>query len=61
MSHLTWIELESLRHLIGDSSIKAAKYQTYAQTCNDSQLKNHFNSSQQMASQSLQTLKQFLS
>ncbi|KUO51961.1 MAG: hypothetical protein APF76_06930 [Desulfitibacter sp. BRH_c19] len=60
MSHISNIELENLRHFIGDLTLKAAKCQTYAQQCNDPQLRNYFNSSAQMESHALQTLKQFL-
>ena len=60
MSHISNMELETLRHFIGDLTLKTAKCQTYAQQCNDPQLKNFFNTSAQMDSHALQTFKQFL-
>jgi hypothetical protein len=60
MSHISNLELENLRHFMGDLTLKVAKCQTYAQQCNDPQLKNYFNSSAQMTQHSIQTLRQFL-
>lgn len=60
MSHISNMELETLRHFIGDLTTRVAKCQTYAQQCNDPQLKNVFNSSAQTEAHALQTLKQFL-
>jgi len=60
MSHISNLELDTLRHFIGDLTVRSAKCQSYAQQCNDPQLKNFFSSSAQTEAHALQNLKQFL-
>ncbi|BAS27890.1 hypothetical protein [Limnochorda pilosa] len=42
MAHVTAIELQSLRHLLGEETLGMAKLGTYAQNCQDPQLKSQF-------------------
>lgn len=61
MVQLNQMELQSLRHLLGDETLAVAKYKTYAQNCTDPQLKSHFQKMAQEADQSCRQLIQFLS
>ncbi len=60
MANLNQMELQNLRHLIGDEQLSATKCGTYAQQTQDPQLKNFFNKSAQQAQQNAQKLEQFL-
>jgi hypothetical protein len=42
LTQLSQIELQNLRHLIGDHETVANKLEAYAQNCNDAQLKQLF-------------------
>ena len=61
MAQLTQMELQNLKHLIGDETLAAVKYNTYAQSCSDQQLKSHFQKAAMAAQQNCQQLMQFLS
>lgn len=61
MAQLNQMELQNLRHLLGDETLAATKYKTYAQSCSDPQLKSHFQKMAQEADQNCQKLIQFLS
>ena len=53
-------ELENLRHLIGAHDTGAQKLETYAQQCQDPEIKQMFQQSAQRARQTKQQLMQFL-
>ncbi|WP_044893254.1 hypothetical protein [Bacillus alveayuensis] len=57
---LTHLELENLRHLIGDHGTVANKLDAYAQACQDPQLKQIFQRDAQQARASQQKLMGFL-
>ncbi len=61
MSQLNQIELQNLRHLIGAHDTACEKMKTYAQQCNDPQVKQYFEKSAQDAQQTKQQLMSFLS
>lgn len=54
------MELQNLRHLIGSHDTSMQKMQTYAQQCQDPQLKQYFEKSAQDAQQTKQKLMSFL-
>lgn len=60
MSHLTNVELDGLRHLIGSCSVKAKKFRAYSQQCRNADLKNWCDREAGMAEQSRQQLLSFL-
>ncbi len=60
MSQLNHMELQNLRHLIGSHDTSMQKMQTYAQQCQDPQLKQYFEKSAQDAQQTKQKLMSFL-
>ena len=60
MSQLTQVELQNLRHLIGSHDTAYQKMQTYAQQCDDAQVKAYFEKSAQDAQQTKQQLMGFL-
>ncbi|MFA9380347.1 MAG: spore coat protein [Acetanaerobacterium sp.] len=60
MSQLNHIELQNLRHLIGSHDTATEKMQTYAQQCQDPQVKQYFQQSAQDAQQTKQKLMSFL-
>ena len=60
MSQINHMELENLRHLIGGHDTAARKLQTYAQQCNDSELRQMFQQSAQSAQSTRQKLMSFL-
>ncbi|MPM97721.1 hypothetical protein SDC9_144898 [bioreactor metagenome] len=61
MSQLNQLELQNLRHLIGAHETAYQKMQTYAQQCNDQQVKSYFEKSAQDAQKTKQQLMSFLS
>ncbi len=60
MANLTQMELQSLRHLIGDEQLCATKCRSYAQAAIDPQLKQYFETTAKQAQQNVQKLQQFL-
>jgi len=56
MHRLTEQEVQRLRELITRKDLEAQKYRTYAQQCQDPQLRNHFDQVAQQADQARQTL-----
>ncbi|MDF2567931.1 MAG: hypothetical protein K0R90_1387 [Oscillospiraceae bacterium] len=60
MSQLNHQELQSLRHLIGAHDTACEKLQTYAQQCQDPQVKMYFEKSTQDAQKTKQQLMSFL-
>jgi len=60
MQNLTELELETLRSLIGGHSLVANKLDTYAQECNDPQLKQILQQDAQAARATQQKLMSFL-
>ncbi len=59
-SQLTQLELSNLRHLIGGHGTIANKLDTYAQSCQDPQLKDMLQRDAQQARSSQQKLMGFL-
>lgn len=60
MSHLTNVELDSLRHLIGCHELGAKKLGAYAQTAQDSQLKTWCQRQAEECNRAKQELMSFL-
>ena len=60
MSQLNKLELQNLRHLIGSHETAFQKMQTYAQQCNDPQVRSYFEKSAQDAQKTKQQLLSFL-
>lgn len=60
MANLTEMELQELRHLVGEELLAQSKDQFYAQSCNDAQLKAQFQKGAQQHQQNAQKLMQFL-
>jgi len=60
MTQLTELELQNLRHLIGQHETVANKMDQYAQQATDSQFKQYFEQSSQEAKQTKQRLLSFL-
>ena len=60
MTHLNQMELQNLRHLIGDEQRCASKCQAYAQITQDQQLQQFLQREAQMAQSNAQKLIQFL-
>jgi len=56
MQGLTEQEVQKLRELITRQDVEAQKYRTYAQQCQDPQLRDHFSQVAQQADQRRQTL-----
>lgn len=61
MSQLTQMELETLRHLIGEEQLAMTKYRAYSESCQDTSLKNQFQQLARTAEQDYQSLMNFLS
>lgn len=57
---LSEMELQQLRHLIGAHETAFAKMSTYAQQCQDPQVRQYFQKSAQGAQQTKQQLMSFL-
>jgi hypothetical protein len=60
MSQLNQIELQNLRHLIGEHETAFQKMQTYAEQATDPQVKAYFQKSAQDAQNTKQQLMSFL-
>ena len=60
MANLSQVELQHLRHLIGAQDTSYQKFNTYAQSTNDPQVKQLFMKSAQDALNTKQTLMSFL-
>jgi hypothetical protein len=60
LTQLTQMELQNLRHVIGAHETIANKLDAYAQSCNDTQLKQIFQQDAVAARQSKQKLMTFL-
>ncbi|MBO9130830.1 hypothetical protein [Bacillus sp. 165] len=60
MQHLTELELENLRHLIGGHETVANKLDQYAQACSDPMLKQMLQQDARAARNTKQTLMSFL-
>lgn len=60
MAHVTSLELQSLRHLLGEESLSLAKLSTYTQHCQDPQLKAQFQKLLDECQQGSQKLMQML-
>nr|WP_144925621.1 hypothetical protein [Paenibacillus bovis] len=60
MDNLTELEVENLRHLIGAHGLVTKKLETYAQSCQDPELKNILQRDAQAAKQAQQHLMTFL-
>ena len=56
MPHLTDMEVQRLRELITRQDMEAQKYRTYAQQCQDPQLRNYLDQASQQADQARQVL-----
>ncbi|WP_324717989.1 hypothetical protein U7230_06900 [Carboxydochorda subterranea] len=41
MAHLTMMELDTLRHFIGEERLAVEKLNLYVQNCRDPELRNH--------------------
>lgn len=60
MAHLTQVELQNLRHLIGTQDTSYQKLTNYANTCVDPQIKQLFMKSAQDSLNTKQKLMSFL-
>ncbi|HCW51003.1 MAG TPA: hypothetical protein DGR79_02900 [Clostridiales bacterium] len=60
MTHLTYLELESLRHLIGECEVKARKLEAYAGQAESPELRSFCRQHADSANRSRQTLQSFL-
>lgn len=60
MPHVTEIELDSLRHLIGECELKAKKLGEYARDARDTELRNWCQQGADTARKSKDTLMGFL-
>ena len=60
MTQLNQMELQNLRHLIGEHETSYKKLSTYAQQCTDPQIKQLFQKSAQDAQNTKQRLMSFL-
>ncbi len=60
MHQLNQMELQNLRHFIGSHETAAQKLNTYAQQCQDPQIKQLFQQSAQSAENTRQRLLSFL-
>lgn len=60
MTQINQMELQSIRHLIGEHETAYQKLSTYAQRCTDPQIKQLFQQSAQDAQNSKQRLMTFL-
>lgn len=60
MAQLNQLELQNLRHLIGGHQTISVKLNTYAQQCQDPQIKQLFQQASTAASQTAQQLMGFL-
>ncbi len=60
MPHLNQLELQNLRELIGSHQMMVSKLNTYAQQCQDPQVKQLFEQSAQSAQTTTQKLMGFL-
>lgn len=59
--NLNQMELQNLRHFIGEVELSARKYDFYAQQCSNPQIKSYFQQAAQKSQQSLQQLTNYLS
>lgn len=60
MANLSEIELQHVRHLLQFGEADADKFQTYAQSSQDENVKQFFEKSAQSCNQNKQTILQFL-
>lgn len=60
MTQINQMELQNLRHLIGGHQMMVAKLNTYAQQCQDPQVKQVFQQSAKSAENTAQKLMSFL-
>lgn len=60
VAQLNQMELQNLRHLIGGHQMIASKLNTYAQQCQNQQIKQMFQQGAQSAQQNAQKLMNFL-
>ncbi|MBA1334288.1 MAG: Uncharacterized protein HPY66_1997 [Firmicutes bacterium] len=60
MAHLNELELQNLRELIGKHQTESTKLRTYAQQCNDPQIKQMFEQGARSADSTTQKLISFL-
>ncbi|WP_252502394.1 hypothetical protein [Sporosarcina sp. Marseille-Q4943] len=60
MNNLTELEVENLRHLIGEHSLITKKLEFYAQNCQDPELQSIFQRDAQAAKENQQQLLTFL-
>lgn len=60
MPHISNMELQNLRHIIGTEQLCLEKSRVFAQQVNDPQLRNFLERKVQSSQQSIQNLNQFL-
>ncbi len=60
MNHLSELELQNLRHLIGGYETTHCKMQSYAREASDPQIKSFFEEAATSSSENKQTLMKFL-
>lgn len=60
MAQLTMLELEELRHLIGEERLAVDKLNEYVRNCRDPQLKSHLQHLASVCNQNTQRLMAFL-
>ncbi|HEY8426224.1 MAG TPA: hypothetical protein VIK73_09465 [Limnochordales bacterium] len=60
MAHLTALELEQLRHIIGEQKLTVEKLNAYSQACRDPELKQQVEHIARQANDNVQRLMTFL-
>ena len=60
MQHISSIELQNIRHLIGAEMVTASKARMFAGQVNDQQLRTYLDKKARGAEQNIQRLEQFL-
>lgn len=60
MSNISEMELQNLRHLLLASELEEQKYKAYAESAQDTQVKQFFQKSAQSATQNKQQFLQYL-
>ena len=60
MAHITTLELEQLRHMVGEQKLSVEKLNAYSQACRDPQLKQQLEQIARQCNDNVQKLMSFL-
>ena len=60
MAHITMLELEELRHMVGEQKLAVEKLNAYAQACRDPELKQRVEHLARQCNDNVQKLMGFL-